>query len=175
MTEVPLSVGDVVEVYQKKELGKRGKWSDPRPILSINHGARSLNIPGRRRREVTIAFEDGHLALQQQSFAHMVQEGIDALDGLPIKELGTISDANPPNAAESSAAADADFSSHSDQAEPCIGDKISVLWPLDKEYYPATVAVTVVTVTVESQENDGRITVHYDDRDIECLDITKEL
>ena len=166
VTEIPLSVGDVVEVYQKKEHETRGKWSDPRPIISINHDARSLIVPGRRGREVTVAFEDARPALQQQSFAHMVQEGLDALGELHIEAHGITTEQNMPSSPEHSTANDADFSSDTAQIEPCVGDKISVFWPLDQEYYPGI---------VESEENDGRINVKYDDGDTECLDITKEV
>lgn len=56
------------------------KWSDPRPILSIHYAARSLNVRGRSGREVIVASENVRPALQQQSFAQLVQEGIGALN-----------------------------------------------------------------------------------------------
>ena len=126
-------------MYQKKEHEKCGKWLYPRPILSITHAARSLNVPGRRGREVTVAFEDASPAFQPKSFAHILQEDNDVLGELPIEAPGTLGEANPPNSAESSAAADADLSSGSAQAEPCKGDKVPVLWPFDREYYSGTI------------------------------------
>ena len=120
VNEVPLTVGEAVEVYQKKEHEKRDKWSDFRPILSINHDARSLKVPGRRGREVTVAFEDVRPAIQQQSFTHMVQDGIDALGELTIEAPGTFIEQNMSNSLENSNANDADFSSDSAQIESCV-------------------------------------------------------
>ena len=63
----------------------------------------------------------------------MLREGIDTLGELPIEAPGTLLDARPSNSLESSAAADADFSSDSAQVEPCVGDKVSVRWTLHQE------------------------------------------
>lgn len=58
------------------------------------------------------------------------------------------------------------LSSNSANVEQCDGDQISVLWPLDQKYYPGT---------VHSAEDDGRVNLHYDDGDTECLDMKKEV
>lgn len=33
LTEVPVAIGDSVEIFQKKEKEKRGKWSQPKTVL----------------------------------------------------------------------------------------------------------------------------------------------
>lgn len=56
--KVPLSVGDIVEIYQKHKNEKRGKWSEAKPILSVDKPARVIKVPGKNDREITVAFED---------------------------------------------------------------------------------------------------------------------
>lgn len=80
--EIPLSIGDLVEVYQKEQHEKRGKWSAAKPILSINKDARSVSVPGKTGNEVSAAIEDVRPAIPQKGFAQHVQDGIDTLNEL---------------------------------------------------------------------------------------------
>lgn len=52
--EIPIQVGDLVEVYQKKQHEKRGKWSVPKPVISVDHAARSVTVPGKAERDVYV-------------------------------------------------------------------------------------------------------------------------
>eukprot|EP00737_Agarophyton_chilense_P004521 gb/GEZJ01005755.1/.p1 GENE.gb/GEZJ01005755.1/~~gb/GEZJ01005755.1/.p1 ORF type:complete len:279 (-),score=33.01 gb/GEZJ01005755.1/:824-1660(-) len=86
VTEPPIAVGDFVEVNQKKDYEKRGKWTDPKPILLVNRAARSVTVPGRKGREIIAAFEDTWPALSKESFAQLVQEGMGSVDELSIEQ-----------------------------------------------------------------------------------------
>jgi len=46
--EIPLHVGDSVEIIQKKQHEKRGKWSSAKTILSFDPDARSIIVPGKK-------------------------------------------------------------------------------------------------------------------------------
>ena len=185
--KVPLTVGDMIEVYQKRGYEKRGKWSDPKPILSVNQLARSVNVPRRNGREITVSFEDTRTALPQQSFAQLGQDGIDSLDDLTnnnpemmstaIEEIvntnpnesetpGLITDDSQSRSSEIKAPIDDDFSTENLKAELSVGDRVSILWPLDEQFYPGT---------VESEAQDGRLQIHYDNGDTEQLDMKKEV
>ena len=185
VTEVPLTVGDTVEVYQKRDYEKRCKWSHHKPILSVNQSVRSVNVPGRQGREITVAFEDTRAALPQHSFAHLVQDGIESLNDITVDNLGMastsideivesnqdesegiITETSPSRSSEIKETIDDDFSTENSNAEPSVGDRISVLWPLDDHFYPGT---------VESEAQDGLLHIQYDEGDTEQLDMTKEV
>ena len=82
VTEFPIRVGDMVEVFQQRQHEKRGKWSAPKPILSVDFNARSVTVPGKTGKELTIALEDLRPALPEDSFAQALHTGIDELDDL---------------------------------------------------------------------------------------------
>ena len=42
VTEFPIRVGDLVEVFQHRKHENRGKWSTPKSVLSENFNARSV-------------------------------------------------------------------------------------------------------------------------------------
>ena len=185
VTEVPLSVGDLVEVYQKRDHEKRGKWSAPKPITSVNHKARSVTVPGKNGRTINVAFEDTRTAVRQDGFAQMVQDGMDLMTDIihdqfvsfPTPAEGAVgasesskeehdpavSHATSPDSENS--AVDADFSAESSTVVPGIRDRISVFWPLQNQSFIGT---------VHSEAEDGRLNVHYDDGDVECLNISNE-
>ena len=48
---------------------------------------------------------------------------------------------------------------------PGVGDRISVFWPLEDQSFKGT---------VHSEAEDGRLNIHNDDGNEECLDISQE-
>lgn len=58
-----LKVGDMVQVYLKRVLEKRGRWSSPRVVLSIDPSAGSISVPGSANNQITVAFEEFRLAI----------------------------------------------------------------------------------------------------------------
>ena len=172
VTEFPIGVGDIVEVFQHSQHEKRGKWSAPKPILSVNFNSRSVTVPGKASKELTIALENLRPALPEDIFAHAVQTGIDELDELLADIQAESTEVNvEPQDEEfnviTQCASDygADFSTESPYMELSVGDRVSVFWPDDNEYYPGV---------VQSANEDGLLNVHYDDGNSECLDMTKE-
>ena len=170
--DIPVHVRDLVEVHTKKQHEKRGKWSVPKPILSVDADARTITVPGRAGKTLSIAIEDIRLASAHDSLEQMVQDGIDCIDDL-LRERIT---QGPVGSQESSASdgtnttavtpdIDSDFSTEGHNVEASVGDSVAVYWPEDDQYY---------TGTVHSAEPDGRLNVHYDDGEKECLDMSAE-
>lgn len=73
-------VGDLVEIYIKNEHGKRGRWSSPRLVTSVNREAGFITVPGKRGHTCNAAFEDVRLAVEDDTFAYSIQSAIDTLD-----------------------------------------------------------------------------------------------
>ena len=44
--DIPLSAGDLVQVFIKREMKKRGKWSSSRPIMSFDKQTGIVTVPG---------------------------------------------------------------------------------------------------------------------------------
>ena len=145
VTEVPLPPGDLVEVYQKRDHEKRGKWSAPKSVTSVNHEARSVTVPCKNGRTINAAFEDTRTAVRQDSFAQMVQNSMDSMTKIIHEQsAGTVaaSDSiadrhnrfpktleignNTPASSSETDAADADLSINSSNVVPNVGDRVSV-------------------------------------------------
>lgn len=63
--EVHPSVGDLIEMFQKLDHEKGGKWSEPKPIISFNKKASSMRVPDKNGRVVVVAFKDTRFPLSQ--------------------------------------------------------------------------------------------------------------
>lgn len=142
--EIPIQTGERVEVYQEKKYEKRGKWSMPKPVISVNHAARSVTVPGSNNRVVSIALENIRNATPPNNLASTVQLGIDVLDEL----VDEILDKNMDFVRDATVDGDyvevdirpiryqndfaSDFSSDSCNALLLVGDRISIYWPDDE-------------------------------------------
>lgn len=49
---LPIHVGDTVQVFIKHQNEKRGKWSDDKPVLSYDHQSRTVTVPGKEVRTI---------------------------------------------------------------------------------------------------------------------------
>lgn len=162
----------MVEIYQKKYNEKRGKLSVGKPLLSIDQRASSIVVPGRKGRKITVAFEDTLKALPNESFAQLVQDGIDSIDKIIEKCSNDVSvHETSENAAtapsiNNSFPIDYDFSKVSANVEPSVSDSISVFWPFNDHLFPGT---------IHSEEEYGRLNLHYDDSDRVTLYVSNEV
>ena len=168
VTEEPISIGDLVEIYQKKEHEKRGKWSAPKPVISVNTNAHSVTVPGRNGRNITVAFEDIRSAVRQDSFTQMVKDSSDVMTEIIQDQI--VADSPSENTADASESSEkelgtdgTDLSIESSVVVPGVGDRIFVFWPLEDQSFNGT---------VHSEAEDVRLNIHYDDEDEECLDIS---
>ena len=137
ISEVQVAVGDLVEVFVKREKEKRGKWLTPRSVLSIDRASGSLTVPGAHGRTMTAAFEDVGIALDEDSFASMVQESIDTIDREiteALEEIGTEAtndDDERQVQTDMTVAVSPDDEDYLDPTTvtPVVGDAIDVFWP----------------------------------------------
>ena len=143
-----------------------------------------MTVPRKKGRTINVAFEDTRAAVRQDCLAQMVQDSMDSLTEI-IHEQSTSNSAasygeaddlnhspktldpgNNTSAGPSETdAADVDFSINFSNVVPNVGDRVSVFWPLEDRFFIGT---------VHSEADDGRLNIHYDDRDKECLDMTTE-
>lgn len=144
ITEIPLRIGDLVEVYSKKQHSKRGSWSAPKKILSVDNESRCITVPGKPGKVITAAFENVRTAIKDVELAELVKTSLDELD----EDIKNGIDSSPVRMAaqdeeyvqgtEHSDPDDADFSSDS-PVIPLVGYRIDIYWPLDSQYYSGTV------------------------------------
>lgn len=78
--EIHITPGDLVEVYTVTGMDKKGVWSEPKIVLSIDKDARTVTVPAKGGRRAVVGYEDTRLSLPRDSFAVAVQEAIDSVD-----------------------------------------------------------------------------------------------
>lgn len=189
-----VNVGDMVEVYNKTGIGKKGIWSTPKIVLSIDRDARSVVVPGKAGKRANVAIEDIRVAIPHDSFANTVQTAIDDLDDIIEQHTADISERDVADEAsdmsigehfiqptETIEHSDADFSGsgtsmhrdrpHTSNENPSTesisrGDRVQIFWPDDQKFYAGT---------VKHMHRDGFITVIYDDGERERLNFDNEI
>lgn len=179
ITEIPISTGDMVEIYSKKDFEKRGQWSIPKKVLSVDQNARIVTVAGKNGKSMNVAFEDLRQPVLENQFDQIVQSAIDNIDENNEKAIENLENQNgqdnttinqetqqPETQQPEPEYSNSDFEniSNSDMI-PNVGDKVEVYWPLDNTYYPGT---------IESEQEDGKLSVAYDDGDMEILNFSTE-
>lgn len=84
--EIPLSVGQLVEIYMKKDKDKRGFWSATQAVLSVDYSELSITVPGKNGQPKPVGFEDIRTDLPKDCFSTNIQESIGNLDDI-IQDL----------------------------------------------------------------------------------------
>lgn len=74
LSEQNISPGEIVQVYIKDCKSKRGKWTAPKVVLNTNIALHTVTGAGKNGKHVDAAFEDVRPALNEDTFAAMVQE-----------------------------------------------------------------------------------------------------
>lgn len=67
---------DIVQVYVKKQLETRGKWSAPKILLSYDNFSGTVTVLGRTEARMKAAIEDVKMASPENFLAGSLQEGI---------------------------------------------------------------------------------------------------
>lgn len=165
--------GDFVQVYIKSGNEKRGKWTSPRQVLSINREAGSITVHDRAGNIISAAFEDCRAAPNQSELTNAIQESIDELEEnlagqLELHEsiIRYIESTDEVGECEEHPG-DFDMSSDNKRTTtpPNTGDLISVYWPLENKYFTGTVKIF---------NSDRMRVIHYDDDDQETLNLVDE-
>lgn len=73
-------VGDIIDVYVKKRNEKRGTWSSPRTVLSINNQSGAVAVPGAAGHFMKAVFEYIWSSIDVATFSQLVREANDTLN-----------------------------------------------------------------------------------------------
>lgn len=142
------NVGDLVQVCIKTNTAKRGSWSSPGTILSINHEGGFFEVPGRAGKRVTAVFEDTRIAPSVDSFSEVVKTTIEDLDD-SLDELLDLSpnsqdDFEHENEGNNDNRKSFDVCDISESNEfsnlPIVCNKVQIYWPTDNIYYSGAVS-----------------------------------
>lgn len=170
LTEPQVGVGDLVEVFIKRQHEKRGKWSPPRVVLSYDPSSRTITVPGSHGKTISSAIEDTRFAIQDNPLAIQIQQSIDQIDA-ELEHVTDCTDENP-DADEREFEHDKSPPFHHEystsECEPSLprtGDCVDIFWPLDNSYYSGT---------VQSIDEDGKHNIEYDDGEDEVLYMREE-
>lgn len=162
-----------MEVFQRRNKQKRGSWSMPKTVISVEIRGKNITVPGKNGHKVCVAFEDLRKSVAENDLTKLISDGIDHMD----KEIEEYTDQSiasepenehPSDDGRSNIVRPTDFNPDlgisDDNVVPQVGDSISVFWPMDDQFYPGT---------VHDVENDQH-TIHYDDGDVEVLNLSEE-
>ena len=180
-SDIPVKVGDTVQIFIREQKDKRGKWSLPKVILEFDHYSGTVTVPGKNGKTVKAAIEDVRLALSENTFASAIQDGIDTLSRsindtidhleseIPRRDSTEGSDLN--NAIQRKAI-DSEENVLEDTEEnltslPSIGDSIEIYWPLDDVFYAGKVS--------SINNDDNKYNIDYADGEKESLDLSGEV
>ena len=172
--EIPIAVGDLVQVFIKKQNQKRGKWSQNKPVLAYDFPNRTITVPGSNGRKICAAIEDVRPAIRDNELAAAVQDAIDEMDRNLDEVVEEIVEIRKGDDEQDSNQDDIRNHQEPDDEIDCIGtnlpnvgDQIEVYWPLDKSFYGGTVE--------DYDEQIGKHSVKYFDGDEEHLNLQDEV
>lgn len=164
-------VDDMVQVYVKNYRSKRGSWSSPRIILSIDGEAGSVVVSARGGKRMFATLEEVILVPCEIPLSTMFQAAIDKLDSY-IEELINVSFSID----TSSSSQERIFQDGGDvkvcafsgekPLQPGEGDRFEIFWPLDDTSYRGKVT---------SIGDDGRCTIEYDEKVLDTLNMFDEV
>ncbi len=126
----------MVQIYTKNQHEKRGHWSSSKPVLSYDHEARTITVPGSGGRRICAAIEDVRIAGPEDELSTAIQDSIDNLDELLNDAADSLNDASvQPHPELLQNVFDPVCSDEPNSLNtPSVGDAIEVWWPDDKQY-----------------------------------------
>lgn len=92
ITEPPIRVGDLVQVYIKLQNQKRGSWRTLQPVLTYDSDSRTVTVPGSHGCKRQAAVEDVRHAVSASELASEIQVAIDSLNREIEDTFDSISD-----------------------------------------------------------------------------------
>lgn len=190
-----ISIGDLVDVFIKLSHQKRGKWTGPKKVLSVNLEAQSITYAGKRGKKCTTALEDVRVAIENGSLAKHIQLANNELDNLINENTDSIESSNDSIIENRSSEEETEIvheepeivheinivpeveheANMSEESEPAqildnvsleVGNRVKVFWPDDNRFYEGTI--------VRNNSRTGTHTVEYDDGEKEVLNMEKE-
>lgn len=80
ISDIPLTVGDIRQVFIKHQHQNRGHWSSKKPFLSYEHATPTVTVPGAHSRKLPAAVDDTRPAVSKDELAASIQDPLDELD-----------------------------------------------------------------------------------------------
>lgn len=74
------SVGVLAKVFIKKDKGKRGQWTENRPVFAFDLPKRTDPVPSTKGKKITAVVEEIRPALRNDELETVVQDAIEELD-----------------------------------------------------------------------------------------------
>lgn len=144
-----ISVGDLVQIYVKRDKEKRGKWFSPRTVLSFDKIAGIVTVDGAAGKTISAGVEDVRPAICNEEFALHVQEAIDCLDQSLDEILEPSPDSSIVQDTATTRADDVIFEGDVSKTFPATGDDIDVFGPLTAATTPELFrALTKMVATI---------------------------
>eukprot|EP00737_Agarophyton_chilense_P000676 gb/GEZJ01000749.1/.p2 GENE.gb/GEZJ01000749.1/~~gb/GEZJ01000749.1/.p2 ORF type:complete len:265 (-),score=37.34 gb/GEZJ01000749.1/:1718-2512(-) len=164
---IPFTASDLVEMFVKQEVEKRGRWSFRKTVTSVNADSLIVTVPGKAGNKLTTVFEDTRMAIPDRSFAKLLKDDIDALDDMKDIEIPQESNDNSESTPDT-AVSDIDFGTNAveDDVTASIGNILKIFWSLEDQYYSGT---------VNSAADYGLVNLNYDDGGNGMLHMSKEV
>lgn len=78
--EISVTAGDLIEVFSKTGMDKKGNWSVPKTVSSVDKKGRSVTVSAKRGKRAVVAFEDIRIAFISDCFASVVQDAVENLE-----------------------------------------------------------------------------------------------
>ena len=94
--EIPVKIGDMVQVLIKLQNEKRGNWSNPKPVLEYDKPFGTVIFPGRNGHKINAAVEDVRFAITNDEFALKYEQAVDELKASMDNSISELPD-EPPN------------------------------------------------------------------------------
>ena len=150
-TDLPVKIGDLVQVFIKLQHEKRGTWSSAKPVLAYDKKISVVTIPVGNGRKINAAVEDVRFAITDYELAIKYQAANDQLNSVLDTWIYSIS--NESKNEDDDDTKNSEPEELSTTHDLCFGDKIEVYWPLDDKLYPGS--------TSEYEENTGKHIIAY--------------
>lgn len=140
----------MVQIFIHDGKKKRGSWTSPRQVLSLDPVAGTVTVPGRAGKTVTAAVEYARAAPNECDLTNSIQDAIDQLesnlsDNLEVNvdtQLGNeeiVQQAKEDTTSSSEPSGDFVGCSELKTPLPVTGDRIAVHWPLDHQFSSGTI------------------------------------
>lgn len=96
-----MHVASLIPIYTKLKHQRRGSWSIPKIVLSVDSSSKTVTVSGNNGRPKKAAIEDIRLTTAGNELSRLIDESIDDMDGAieeTVDELNLMQD--EPNLAE---------------------------------------------------------------------------
>lgn len=81
-TNITLKIGDLVQLFIKVPTDKRGKWTNPHPLVHYEKRVEAITVPGSNGKTISAAFEETRLYKNEEELPNLLSMSMDELDDM---------------------------------------------------------------------------------------------